>query len=227
MSLTTFIFRQLSKIRLSQLDKTRINPWKSQTECFKNLIASGRDTLFGKEHDFEKINNVEEFQKKVPLRDYDSLEPYIDRIRRGEDYVLWNTKVKWFAKSSGTSSSKSKFIPVTNESLNNCHYNGMKTLLASYVNSNPDSRLFDGKSLTLGGSTSIDEIGDGNTLYGDLSAILIKNSPPWTELKRIPQRSTALMADFEKKIELMSPIIATEDVTNFSGVPSWNLVLMN
>jgi len=227
MSLTTFIFRQLSKIRLSQLDKTRINPWESQTECFNSLIASGRETLFGKEHDFEKINNVEEFQKKVPLRDYDSLEPYIDRIRRGEDYVLWNTKVQWFAKSSGTSSSKSKFIPVTDESLNNCHYTGMKTLLASYVDSNPDSRLFDGKSLTLGGSTSIDEIGDGNTLYGDLSAILIKNSPPWAELKRIPQRSIALISDFEKKIELMSQVIVTEDVTNFSGVPSWNLVLMN
>ena len=91
----------------------------------------------------------------------------------------------------------------------------MKTLLASYVDSNPDSQLFDGKSLTLGGSTSIDEIGDGNTLYGDLSAILIKNSPPWAELKRIPQRSIAFMADFEIKIELMSPLITTEDVTNF------------
>jgi len=227
MSITTFLFRQISKGRLSVLDKTRVNPWEFQVDCFKELICAGCETAFGKEHDFSSIKDIQDYQKAVPVRNYDGFEPYIERLRCGEDYVLWNKKVKWFAKSSGTSSSKSKFIPITDESLDNCHYNGMQTLLASYIDSNPDSRLFDGKSLTLGGSATVDEMGNGNNIYGDLSAILLKNSPPWAEMKRVPERSIALMPDFEKKIDAMSKTIVNEDVTNFSGVPSWNLVLMN
>jgi len=227
MAITTFLFRQISRGRLSVLEKTRTDPWRFQSDCFDSLIAAGRETSFGKEHNFEAIKSPQDFQRAVPLRDYDGFEPYIDRLRRGEDYVLWNQKVKWFAKSSGTSSSKSKFIPITDESLNNSHYSGMQTLLASYTDSNPDSGLFDGKSLTLGGSAVIDEMGQGSSIYGDLSAILLKNSPAWAELKRVPDRSIALMSDFEKKIEAMSLAVMKEDVTNFSGVPSWNLILMN
>lgn len=227
MSITTFIFRQLSKGRLSVLDKTRQDPWYFQRECFENLLSAGKETSFGKEHNLALVKSVRNFQKSVPLRNYDAFEPYIERLRAGEDYVLWNQKVKWFAKSSGTSSSKSKFIPITEESLNNCHYSGMKTLLASYTDTNPDSCIFDGKALTLGGSATIDERGFGNTSYGDLSAILLKNSPSWAELRRVPSKTIALMSDFEKKVEAMSRVAINEDITNFSGVPSWNLVLMN
>ena len=120
MSFTTFIFRQLSKGRLAVLDKTRQDPRHFQRECFDRLLSAGKETSFGKEHNFSSLKSIRDFQKSVPLRNYDAFEPYIERLRAGEDYVLWNQKVKWFAKSSGTSSSKSKFIPITEESLNNC-----------------------------------------------------------------------------------------------------------
>jgi hypothetical protein len=227
MAITSALFNIYSKRRLLLLDKSRVAPFDFQMELFDKLVECGRDTAFGKEHGFEHIKSVEDYQKRVPLRDYDSFEPYIDRLRNGENYVLWNSRIKWFAKSSGTSSSKSKFIPVTNESLHQCHYEGIKKLLASYIDTNPDSRLFEGKSLTLGGSARIDEMGDGKSQYGDLSAILLMNSPPWAELMRVPEKSIALIPDFEDKIEKICRRVSTMDVTNFSGVPSWNLVLMN
>ncbi|MCK9304079.1 MAG: GH3 auxin-responsive promoter family protein [Bacteroidales bacterium] len=227
MAITTSILNLYFRNRLAELDKNRKEPWLYQQEMFKSLINSGSSTSFGREHNFSLIKSIEDYQNMVPLRNYDSFEPYINRLRNGEDFVLWNSRVKWFAKSSGTSSAKSKFIPVTDESLQKCHYEGFKKMLASYLDSNPRSRLLEGKSLTLGGSVKIDESGNGKSRYGDLSAILISNSPPWAELKRAPGRSVALTEDFEQKIEQISKIAATLDVTNFSGVPSWNLVLIN
>lgn len=227
MSLTSKIFYQFSKGRLSRLDKSRVAPENFQARWFTDLISAGRETAFGKEHKFDQIKCPGDYQKLVPLREYDALEPYIERLRAGEDYVLWNTKVKWFAKSSGTSSSKSKFIPITEQSLKQCHFEGMLTLLANYLDQTPCSKLFDGKSLTLGGSTTIDEKGRGKSQYGDLSAILLKNSPHWAELTRVPRSSIALIADFEEKIEKICHCVSNQNVTSFSGVPSWNLVLMN
>ncbi|MEN6618450.1 MAG: GH3 auxin-responsive promoter family protein [Rikenellaceae bacterium] len=227
MSITSKIFSQISKGRLKLLDKSRYTPETFQASWFKELISSGSQTSFGKEHNFGQINSIGDYQRLVPLRDYDAFEPYIERLRTGEDYVLWNKKVKWFAKSSGTSSSKSKFIPITDESLKLCHYEGMQTLLASYIDSTPNSQLFDGKALTLGGSITIDQKGSGNSHYGDLSAILLKNSPSWVELRRVPERLIALIPDFEEKIEKICQTVCNQNVTNFSGVPSWNLVLMN
>jgi len=227
MSITSRVFNQLYKGRLKLLDNSRVMPEHYQKQWFTDLIFAGCETSFGKEHKFDKITSISDYQKLVPLREYDGIEPYIDRLRAGEDYVLWNTKVRWFARSSGTSSSKSKFIPITEQSLKQCHFEGMKTLLANYINQTPGSRLFDGKALTLGGSAVIDEKGRGRSQYGDLSAILLKNSPFWVEFRRVPQRSISLIPDFEEKIEKICHSVCKQNVTNFSGVPSWNLVLMN
>ena len=226
MSITTKIFSLLSLNLLDSLEKTRKEPDYFQKKWFEGLIAAGKDTSFGSEHGFEKILTLREFQSAVPLREYDNFEPYIERVRRGENSVLWNKPVKWFAKSSGTSSSKSKFIPVTDDSLNKCHYSGMKKMLATYVANNPESALFDGDALTLGGSVVEDELGNGNSYYGDLSAILLKNSPFWVEMRRVPNLKTALIPDFEQKVEEICKSAHKYNVTSFSGVPSWNLILL-
>ncbi|MDP3436557.1 MAG: GH3 auxin-responsive promoter family protein [Bacteroidales bacterium] len=226
MSLTTKIYSLLSLDLLSSLEKSRSEPSGFQKKLFEGLIASGRGTSFGEEHNFEKIFTLKEFQKAVPLREYDDFEPYIERVRRGENSVLWNKPIKWFAKSSGTSSSKSKFIPITDDSLHKCHYSGMKKMLATYVANNPESALFDGDALTLGGSVVADELGTGNSYYGDLSAIMLKNSPFWVEMRRVPNIKTALIPDFEQKVEEICRSAHKYNVTSFSGVPSWNLILL-
>jgi len=226
MSLTTKIYSLLSLDLLNSLEKSRSEPVGFQNKIFEGLIASGRDTKFGEEHNFEKISTLKEFQRAVPLREYDDFEPYIERVRRGESSVLWNRPIKWFAKSSGTSSSKSKFIPITEDSLQRCHYSGMKKMLATYVANNPKSALFDGDALTLGGSVVADELGNGNSYYGDLSAILLKNSPFWVEMRRVPNIKTALISDFEQKVDMICRSAHKYNVTSFSGVPSWNLILL-
>lgn len=227
MSITTQLYTFFSYSLLNEIDEARKSPWDKQLKVFTDLVENGRDTLFGKEHGFSSFGGVKDFQKSIPLRDYNSFEPYIERLRKGENYVLWNQKVKWFAKSSGTSSSKSKFIPVTEDSLYNCHYLGMRKMLATYLDSNPDSELFKGHALTLGGSLKIDEIGIGNSFYGDLSAILLKNANMLVELRRVPSKDIALNPDFESKVEEICKLATKYNVTNFSGVPSWNLILMN
>lgn len=175
----------------------------------------------------EYYKNLKKFQNQVPIRDYNAFVPYITRLRKGENNVLWNQPVKWFAKSSGTSSDQSKFIPITPDSLKINHYGGFKRMLAWYVAQHPKSNLFKGKALTLGGSVQIDEMGNGNCFYGDLSAILLKNSPAIVEAVRTPKRATALISDFNKKIEQICIESHRQNVTNFSGVPSWNLILLN
>lgn len=208
------------------MDRSRKDPFYFQQKVFDYLIKNGKETAFGQEHRFGSIGSFEEFQKRVPIREYDALKPYIDRVRSGEDYVLWNQKVKWFAKSSGTSSDKSKFIPITHANLWWCHYAGFWKMIATYINTYPDSKFFSGKSLTLGGSVQLDELSDKGAINGDLSAVLLKKSPLLAELKRVPKRKTALVPDFEQKIKLICEECCNENVTNFSGVPSWNLVLL-
>ena len=149
------------------------------------------------------------------------------RARNGEENLLWPGTIKWFAKSSGTSNSKSKFIPISDDSLNLCHYDGMQNMLSTYLDNYPDSRLLEGKALTLGGSARIDEEGNGKTQYGDLSAILLKNSPVLAEFRRTPPAEIALISDFEKKVNEICKVSSKQNVTSFSGVPSWNLILLN
>lgn len=240
MSIINKTFLQLSKKLLFEIDQSKKDPFKYQNECFNFLLKNGRETLFGKEHNFNTIINftsgryfngnslassIGAFQKNIPIRDYNAFVPYINSIREGKDYVLWNQKVKWFAKSSGTSSDKSKFIPISPCSLTLNHYGGFRRMLASYINSFPNSKLFNGKALTLGGSVQLDL--SGSKFAGDLSAILLKNSPCIAELFRTPSRKTALTADFSYKIEKICKESIRENVSNFAGVPSWNLILMN
>ena len=212
---------------LKDVERSLTHSADMQNEVFASLLKGGRECLFGKERDFDGIHNLSDFQKRVKLSKYDDFAPYITRIRQGENYVLWNQKVRWFAKSSGTSSDKSKYIPITRDSLYGTHFKGMKMMLFNYVNQNPDSRIFSSYALTLGGSVAPDQLSGGNVFDGDLSAVMLRNSPAVVELLRTPCRKTALVADFATKVDLICKESTRKNVSNFSGVPSWNLVLMN
>ena len=214
---------------LKDVERSKSPAPELQHALFNHLISCGKETKYGAEKHFSAIKDFEDFRKKVPLCRYNDFVPYIERLRRGEDYVLWNQKVRWFAKSSGTSSDKSKYIPITPDSLYINHFGGMKRMLLNYVSLHPDSLLFSTKALTLGGSVQPDSLAQNglNIFNGDLSAVMLKNSPKMAELVRTPSRQTALIAEFEKKVMQICKECTTQNVSNFSGVPSWNLVLMN
>lgn len=220
-------FLRAEKKLLLEIEKSKQEPFEYQHSTFNSLIHSGKETLFGIEHRFGSIKSVSDFQKNVPVSDYNGLASYVNRARSGEDYILWNQKVRWFAKSSGTSSDKSKFIPVTEDSLKFMHFKGMTSMLANYINTYPDSKLFAGRALTLGGSVKPDEMGNGSSQYGDLSAVMLKNTPAIVEFARAPKRSTALIANFNEKVERICKECSKKNITSFSGVPSWNLILLN
>lgn len=227
MPILSKLYRLYSTKRLRLLDENRKDPISFQKRWFDLLVKMGEDTVFGREYNIREGMTINEFQRNIPIRDYDKMESWIDRARTGEDNVLWPGSTKWFAKSSGTSNSKSKFIPISDDSLNLCHYDGVQNLLSTYLDNNPKSKLLDGMALTLGGSARIDEVGNGKTQYGDLSAILLKNAPIIAEFRRTPSIEIALMSDFEKKVNEICKIASKQNVTSFSGVPSWNLILMN
>ncbi len=213
------------KKRVHQIELFKKYPLEVQNEWFFRLIEEGRDTVFGREHQFESIESLEDFKRNVPIRNYDEFRPYIERLRAGEQGVLWPSRVKWYAKSSGTTSAKSKFIPVTLEALEDCHYKGGKDLLAMFYDNNADAKIYSGKTLVMGGSSTLHEEGD-DCYTGDLSAIIVKNLPMWVELKRTPNREIALMDNWEEKIEKMARATMEEDVSIIVGVPSWTLVLL-
>ena len=213
------------KKRIHQIELFLKYPNEVQEELLLNLIRTAENTIIGKQHGFSSIKSYREFIERVPISTYEDLEPLIERTRTGEQNVFWNTPIKWFAKSSGTTNSKSKFIPVSNESLQNCHYNASKDLLSLYLNNNEESQLFTGKSLRLGGSKQLYE--DNNTFFGDLSAILIDNMPIWAEFSSTPSNKVSLMSEWETKIPAIINETIHENVTSFAGVPSWMLVLMN
>ncbi|MEI6749320.1 MAG: GH3 auxin-responsive promoter family protein [Bacteroidales bacterium] len=213
------------KKRIHQIELFMKYPHDMQGEWFRKLITAGRDTEWGRKYEYKSIRNYEQFRERVPLNDYDDLKPYINRLRKGEQNILWPSDIKWFAKSSGTTSDKSKFIPVSEEALEECHFKGGKDLLSIYCNNNPDTRIFNGKVLGLGGSLTIDDE-NAETYHGDVSAIIMDNLPYWVELIRTPDISVALMNEWESKIERIAFITKDEDVTNISGVPSWTLLLL-
>ncbi len=200
-------------------------PVDVQNELFLNLIDKAKNTEWGKKYDYKSIKNYQDYINRLPLQDYESLKDQIIRIKHGEQNVLWPTDIKWFAKSSGTVTGKSKFIPVSKESLIDCHYKGGKDLLAIYHNNHPDTKLILGRVLVVGGSSAINSFSN-NSYYGDLSAIIMKNFPMWVEQRRIPKMSIAIMDNWEEKIERMAISTAKENVSNISGVPSWTLVLL-
>lgn len=213
------------KKRIHQMELFLKYPHEVQEELMCNLLKSAENTVIGKKYDFSSIKNYETFAERIPISTYEDLEPLIEETRKGAQNVLWNTPIKWFAKSSGTTNAKSKFIPVSNEALENCHYKASKDLLCLYLNNNEESQLFTGKSLRLGGSKQLYE--DNNTFFGDLSAILIDNMPIWAEFSSTPSNKVSLMGDWETKLPAIINETIQENVTSLAGVPSWMMVLLN
>ena len=213
------------KQRIHQIELFLKYPNEVQEELLMQLIQSSKNTVLGKEYDYASINSYVKFAERIPISTYEDLQPLIERTRKGEQNVFWEEPIKWFAKSSGTTNAKSKFIPVSNKALEDCHYKGSKDLLCLYLNNNEDSELFLGKSLRLGGSSQIYE--DNDTFFGDLSAILIENMPIWAEFSSTPSSKISLMSEWEIKIAAIINETKNENVTSFAGVPSWMLVLMN
>lgn len=226
MAIINSILGWIIKKRIHQIELFMKYPCEVQEEWLRKLIAAAQHTQWGEHFGYNSIENTRTFKERVPVVSYDQLQPQIERIMRGEQNILWPTEIKWFAKSSGTTGSKSKFIPVSMESLEECHFKGGKDLLSIYFNNNPDAQLFDGKLLSLGGSHSVNAF-NSESYYGDISAILIQNLPFWVKIMRTPDISIALMDKWDDKIERMAQETISENVTNISGVPSWTLVLLN
>ena len=213
------------KKRVHQIELFMKYPNEVQEELLHNLVKMAENTAIGRKYGFESVKNYRAFAERVPVSAYEDLEPLIEQTRTGEQNVFWPTPIKWFAKSSGTTNAKSKFIPVSPEALEDCHYKAGKDLLCLYLNNNEDSQLFTGKSLRLGGSKQPYE--DNNTFFGDLSAILIDNMPFWAELSSTPSNRVSLMGEWETKLAAIVQETIQENVTSFAGVPSWMMVLLN
>lgn len=220
------IFSWVIKKRIHQIELFRQFPIEVQNEVFEKSLEALHQTKYFQSLNIGKVKNYDEFREKVPLQRYEQVKPWVDRLMEGEQHLLWPTETRWFAKSSGTTSSRSKLIPVTKESLVDCHYKGGKDLLGMYYNNHPDTRLFNGRHLIVGGSAEVNQLSD-KSYFGDLSAIIVKNLPWWCELRRTPSKKIALMSDWEEKIEKMAQSTINEDVHIIAGVPSWTMVLAN
>ncbi|MCX6352633.1 MAG: GH3 auxin-responsive promoter family protein [Bacteroidetes bacterium] len=225
MGLMNNIFRWFIIDRLADIERFMESPLATQEFLRRQLITAAEETEWGKKYNFSNLRRYEDFQKAMPIQDYNSLKPYIDRIMRGEQNVLWHSPITWFAKSSGTTEDKSKFIPVSYEAFQECHFRAGKDMYALYYQTNPEANVIDGKALVMGGSQQVNQLNQ-NSHYGDLSAILTQNLPIWAEVKRAPERSIALMDDWEKKIEKMANSVLKENITNIVGVPTWTVVLI-
>lgn len=213
------------KRRIDQIEQFTKNPHQTQERVLLELLNTAKDTEIGKKYGFSDIKNYTQFARNTPLVTYEDFEPFIERARKGERNIFWNTPIKWFAKSSGTTNAKSKFIPVSEEALQNCHYKSGKDMLCLYLNNNENSNLFKGKSLRLGGSKELYE--ENGTFFGDLSAILIENLPFWAEFSCTPSNKVSLMSEWESKLNAIVKEARSENVTSMAGVPSWMLVLLN
>lgn len=225
MNLTSIVNKLYFQPRRRELERYINEGEEMQHEILQYLVKRGKDTEYGRKYLFSTINNYNDFAQNIPLNTYEELKGYIDRMRHGERNILWPGQVKWYAKSSGTTNDKSKFIPITHEGLQNVHYQGGKDVLAYYLSNNPDSKLFSGKGLILGGSHS-PNYNLSNSLVGDLSAILIENINPLANLVRVPSKEVALLSDFEVKRDKIAREVLSQNVTNISGVPSWMLSVL-
>jgi hypothetical protein len=224
MPLLNSVIKWLNIKRTYQIQHYRKYPLEIQNETLLDLLNNAAETEWGKSHNYSKIRSVQDFKNAVPLQQYEDIKPFVDRLREGEKDLLWPGDVKWFAKSSGTTNDKSKFIPVTKESLEDCHLQGPRDVFAQYIKNHPETKLLKGKTLTLGGSHRVNNFSN-NSYYGDLSAIMIENVPFWTDFIRTPTTEIALIEEFEEKIDKIIETALDQNVTSFSGVPSWYLVL--
>jgi len=212
------------KNRIKLIQKVSENPHHFQKKILVNNISVAKKTVFGQQHNFRKIQSYEDFKEEIPIREYHELKHYIDLSKNQEKNILWPGKTKWFAKSSGTTQNKSKFIPVTKEALHYCHFEAGRDMLSIYLNNHPNSKILNGKSLMIGGSTKINK---SNSYYsGDVSGIIIQNLPAWVQLKRSPSIKTALLGDWEKKIQHIIKETIAQNITNISGVPSWTMLII-
>ena len=202
-------------------------PHEVQDEVLKKLLTAGRYSEFGQKYAFDDLLNYEDYKKRVPIHTYEQLFPYIERLLRGEQNILWPNEVKWFAKSSGTTNARSKFIPVTKDALEESHFKGGKDLLSIFINNYPDTKIFSGKGLAIGGSYRVNEFDPTNSSnYGDVSAVIMQNLPPWAEFIRTPSLEVALMDNWEEKIEKLAKETTKVDVTQIAGVPTWTVLLL-
>ena len=224
MAIISSIASWLLKRRIHEIELYKKYPHQVQLECFMNLVQTAEDTEWGLQYDYQSIEDINTFRQRVPINSYHDLEPYFSRARKGEEDILWPGKVIWFAKSSGTTSSKSKFIPVTDEALNDCHYKGGKDLLAVYHESFPEAEFLSGKTIGVAGSAKQDD--DGEAFTGDLSAIIMSNLPIWAHISKAPKLAIVVMDEWEEKLEKIVEHTIDEDIRSISGVPSWMLVIL-
>lgn len=224
MALLNSIFTWIMQKRIHQIELFIKYPHDVQEEWFQNLISAAEATEWGKKYDYKSILTPEEFKNRVPISDYDDLKGYIDRMIKGEQNILWPSDIKWFAKSSGTTADRSKFIPVSLEALEGCHYQGGKDMLTIYCHNKPNNNLFTGKAVVIGGSSQINNF-SSDSYYGDLSSILLRNLPSWAEYLRTPNLEVTLNPNFEEKIEQIAQLTIKENVTSLAGVPTWNIVM--
>lgn len=225
LGLVNKVMELLMRKRMRQIEHFIKHPIETQEGILFNNLSIARNTEYGKLYGFDEIDSYRAFQSHIPLVTYEQFEPYIEKARKGIPDVSWYGKVKWFAKSSGTTNAKSKFIPISEESLEDCHYLSGKMLFAIYLNNHPDTEIFKNKNLRLGGSSELYQKYD--TLFGDLSAILIDNLPFYAELRNTPNKQISLMTEWETKMKAISQAVIQEDIGCLTGVPSWMLVLLN
>ena len=221
----TKIIKPIFNLRLKEIELYNTQPGEIQQRVLKNLLQKAANTEWGKKYDYKSIKNYNDYKERVPVQTYDDVKPYVERLRNGEQNLLWPSEIRWFAKSSGTTNDKSKFLPVSKESLADTHYRGGKDAAALYLSQNPQSNVFGGKGLILGGSHRPNH-NSKHSLVGDLSAILIENGSSALNLIRVPSKKIALMDEWESKIEAIANSTISSNVTSLSGVPSWMLVLI-
>jgi GH3 auxin-responsive promoter. len=227
MQILNSILTWVMKKRIHQMELFMKYPHEVQDEILKKLLSSARYTEFGQKYSFDDLLNYEDFKKRVPVHSYEQLFPYIERLMRGEQNILWPSEIKWFAKSSGTTNARSKFIPVTPEALEDCHFKGGKDLYSIYVNNYPETEIFSGKGLAVGGSYQVNEFDpSSSSRYGDVSAVIMQNLPPWAQFIRTPSLEVALMNNWEEKIEKLAHETAKVNVTHIAGVPTWTVLLL-
>lgn len=225
MKLLSPAISRIARMRFWRIENWSHQPGAAQREVLQELVTAAQYTEFGKKYRFNKLFTLKEFKKNVPIHEYDDIKPYIVRMMEGEENVLWNTPITWFAKSSGTTSDKSKFIPISEESLQDNHFKASKDLLTTYYNNFPGSDLLTGKGLVIGGSHQLSKM-NGEIQYGDLSAVLMQNTPFWGQWLRTPELQIALLDEWENKIEQLARITSEENVTSLAGVPTWTLLLL-
>lgn len=213
------------KRRLKQIEFYAAHPIETQKNTFIYLLNQASKTEWGEKYKYSKIKNITQFKEQVPVSTYEAIFPYIDRTLKGEQNLLWPTPIHWFAKSSGTTNDRSKFIPVSKESLHGCHFKGGKDLITLYLNNKVDSKVLHGKGLAIGGSYQANP-GRENSYYGDVSAVIMKNLPAWAQYLRTPSIDIALMSKWEEKIEKIASVAIPENITSISGVPTWMIVLL-